>query len=129
MDEIEKTLEALDFEPKIQCQISRPEWTVTGKDLPEGLPPPWVPASCPNPSTGMYLVRVCNCWHDVRAFVRAGTPIEDMQFWWGVLVRRMPLCDAHVAYFRDYLFYPFLCPGCGLHYENVNEILVIERNI
>lgn len=77
----------------------------------------------------MYLTRLCPCWHNPWEHVNAGADLNEMQFSMGILVRRMPLCAPHVAYFEDYLHYPFLCPGCGFHYEDATEVLRIERDI
>lgn len=129
MEEIEKTLAALDFEPTVQCAVKRTLWNVEGRTLPEGLDLPERGFDCPNPSVGMYLTRLCPCWHDPRAALAAGYDIRDLVFSYGVLVRGIPMCAAHAAYFQDYLAYPFLCPGCGFHYEDLTEILQLSQDI
>ncbi|ATS93139.1 hypothetical protein SEA_PATIO_57 [Gordonia phage Patio] len=131
--DIDKVLSELDFQPRgLTCDGKRMLWTTrrTQSTLPDNLRLAEVdPEGCQNRTTVMYAARLCPCWNDPRNFARVGKRFEDYVFADGLLVSQFMLCDAHLSYFRDYLHYPFLCPGCGVHFENADEIILGQKSI
>ena len=125
--DIDKALAALEFQSKgLVCETRRVLWTRPGSRLPAELAPAeHDPEGCQNYTHSLFYVRLCPCWNDPRKFVDT----SKLTFASGLLVCQVMLCDAHERYFRDYLNYPFVCPGCGIHFESAEEILLGEQNI
>ncbi|AYD82145.1 hypothetical protein KNU13_gp58 [Gordonia phage Turuncu] len=131
--DIDKVLSELEFQPKgLKCEVRRMLWTTreTNNELPDDLwPSEHHPRGCQNTGSTLYAVRLCPCWNDPRKLIiHSNRSISDYVFADGLLVNQIVLCDAHVSYFRDYLTYPFLCPGCGIHFERPESILVATKD-
>ncbi|AVE00743.1 hypothetical protein SEA_SUPERSULLEY_55 [Gordonia phage SuperSulley] len=120
--DIEQTLKSLDFQPEgVPCDVHRTRWNVVGETLPAGIPERETHrGGCQNLSRKLVTIRLCPCWSDPRKI----PDIEGYVFDNGLLVSRLMLCEPHLEYFRHYLNYPFLCPGCGVHFNDADAILL-----
>lgn len=118
--DIEQTLESLDFQPEgLPCDVYRSIWEVIGVEIPDGCPTPDV-RGCPNTSRKVATLRLCPCWADPRKF----KDFKGFVFDRGLLVSQITVCEPHLEYFQHYLNYPFLCPGCGVHFHDADAILL-----
>ncbi|AXH49787.1 hypothetical protein KNU02_gp61 [Gordonia phage Pleakley] len=128
--DIDKALAGLDFQSKgMICETKKMLWLTTGKPLPSELRLAEIdPQGCQNRTTKMFFMRLCPCWSDPRKFVRHGEDFTEYTYVGGLLVSKIMLCAAHESYFKNYLTYPFLCPGCGVHFDSVAEILLDEQD-
>lgn len=112
------------------CETKRMLWLTEGEPIPVGILPAEVdPDGCQNRTTQMFIARLCPCWVDPRKFIAAGRDFEQYTYVGGLMVNKVMLCPAHESYFRDYLNYPFVCPGCGVFFGSADEILLAEQDI
>ncbi|QFP97737.1 hypothetical protein KNU79_gp53 [Gordonia phage NadineRae] len=124
--DLDKTLESLDFQPDVVCTCKRMLW-VHPYEPPFDHPAEHHPDGCQNQSVRAYQMRLCPCWSDPRQFVLLGKDWTEYNYVAGLLTIAATLCDDHIRYFREYLKYPLLCPGCGVYFDSVDEILLNEQ--
>lgn len=124
--DFDKVIEDLDFVPEgLTCDARRMMWLSNGRSLPTDIwPAETNRQGCQEKGTAMFLMRLCPCWNDPRKM-----EWRKAMFRYGLPVYQYILCPAHESYFRDYMTFPFLCPGCGVHFENVDEILLRKQDI
>ncbi|AKJ72385.1 hypothetical protein AU099_gp42 [Gordonia phage GTE8] len=133
--DFDQTLRDLDFEPNgLICDSRRMLWEAhdpTRTVLPEVQLAEIHPNGCQARGTKVYYLRLCTCWpgSNPLKLIEKGHPLSSTQFVAGLIVRQAVLCPAHASYFRDYLAYPLICPGCGLYFESVDEVLLREQDI
>lgn len=129
--DIDKALESLDFQSTgMICETKRVLWLSQGTPLPAELGLAEAdPQGCQNRTHSLFIVRLCPCWNDPRDLVKAGRDFTQYQYVAGLLVNKIMLCADHESYFRDYLTYPFICPGCGVFFGSADEVLLAEQDI
>lgn len=132
MTDFDETLERLNFHPRgLICETKRMLWINSNGDrLPSELlcSSEINPEGCQALTTKMFYIRLCPCWYDPRNLASEGKEFTDYVFHGGLMLRKIMLCAAHENYFKNYLIYPFLCPGCGVYFDSVAEVLLSEQD-
>ncbi|QZD98896.1 hypothetical protein SEA_TRACKER_53 [Gordonia phage Tracker] len=133
--DFDKTLESLDFETDgLVCDAKKMLWLSANLDrvLPAEVSLAELhPKGCQARGTKAYDLRLCTCWPGSNPIklIDEGYDLTTVPFVAGLIRRYAVLCPAHVRYFREYLAFPMVCPGCGLYFESVDEVLLREQEI
>lgn len=120
----------------VDCDMASQPWVRTRPNLfggRTGTPFPKVPleGECPHPAVAMARLRVCPCQIDLRTLCsgKARTAFREEHVYAGLAVIGVFLCEPHLEYLREYLFYPMICPGCGVAFAGVDEMILTQVSI
>lgn len=87
------------------------------------------PGPCPRPPEKMLWLRTCPCISKIKEraveFNTSGTfPFTAA----GLYIKQAFTCAAHTRYFEQRP-YPFICHGCGVVYEELEQLVVRGESI
>lgn len=125
-------LEGLELPP---CELhgqpwAKPKLTLAGIEpiFMEGIA---AKGECDKPSVAVAALRVCPCQFDFEGHMkkhreaqRQKDPAGAYVIVRGLFVFRSVICQPHLDYYREWLEYPFQCPGCGIVFRSVDDIVL-----